>query len=103
MIPRHEPDPTTPRLSPFDTLPLSTSTSSFSSPPHPSPPPLFCSCALPPCAPAEVLALREQGRDLSKEPVMMQDFEQAIKKINPSVSQEDIQKQEQWLREFGST
>ena len=34
---------------------------------------------------------------------MMQDFEQAIKKINPSVSQEDIQKQEQWLREFGST
>jgi katanin p60 ATPase-containing subunit A1 len=35
-------------------------------------------------------------------PTTMEDFEQAIKKINRSVSQADIKRYEEWMKEFGS-
>ncbi|GFR41454.1 hypothetical protein Agub_g2142 [Astrephomene gubernaculifera] len=53
--------------------------------------------------PAEILALREAGKDSFKEPVTKEDFQQAIRKINPSVSKEDIKRHEEWLGVFGST
>ncbi|GLI68711.1 hypothetical protein VaNZ11_013194 [Volvox africanus] len=53
--------------------------------------------------PAEIKALREAGKDSFKEPVTSEDFQQAIRKINPSVSKEDIKRHEEWLGVFGST
>ncbi|EFJ44801.1 katanin catalytic subunit, 60 kDa [Volvox carteri f. nagariensis] len=53
--------------------------------------------------PAEIKALREAGKDSFKEPVTSEDFQQAIRKINPSVSKEDIKRHEEWLNVFGST
>uniref|UniRef100_A0A1J3HPN2 Katanin p60 ATPase-containing subunit A1 n=1 Tax=Noccaea caerulescens TaxID=107243 RepID=A0A1J3HPN2_NOCCA len=40
--------------------------------------------------------------DISNDPVAMCDFEEAIKKVQPSVSSSDIEKHEKWLSEFGS-
>lgn len=49
----------------------------------------------------------EQIRSLSKDelelPVSPADFEEAIRKINRSVSAEDLKKYEKWMQEFGST
>jgi katanin p60 ATPase-containing subunit A1 len=48
----------------------------------------------------------EQIRSLSKDelelPVSPEDFEEAIRKVNKSVSQEDLMKYEKWMSEFGS-
>ncbi|KAH0938775.1 hypothetical protein HID58_006236 [Brassica napus] len=40
--------------------------------------------------------------DISNDPVAMCDFEEAIKKVQPSVSSSDIEKHEKWFSEFGS-
>ncbi|CAN1761641.1 Katanin p60 ATPase-containing subunit A1 [Linum perenne] len=40
--------------------------------------------------------------EISNDPVAMCDFEEAIKKVQPSVSQADIEKHEKWFNEFGS-
>ncbi|KAG9150978.1 hypothetical protein Leryth_003091 [Lithospermum erythrorhizon] len=40
--------------------------------------------------------------DISKDPVAMCDFLEAISKVQPSVSTTDIEKHEKWLSEFGS-
>ena len=49
----------------------------------------------------------EQIRSLSKEeldlPVTFNDFEEAMRKINKSISPEDLKKYEKWMAEFGST
>lgn len=49
----------------------------------------------------------EQIRSLSKDqldlPVSAEDFYEAIRKINKSVSAEDLKKYEKWMTEFGST
>ncbi|KAH7986626.1 hypothetical protein HPB52_024834 [Rhipicephalus sanguineus] len=49
----------------------------------------------------------EEIRNLTKEelelPVSRDDFEEAIRKINKSVSREDLEKYEKWMSEFGST
>lgn len=49
----------------------------------------------------------EEIRNLPKEelelPVSAEDFKEAIKKINKSVSKEDLEKYEKWMAEFGST
>jgi len=39
---------------------------------------------------------------MSKEPITLDDFQTAIKRINPSVSPNDIKKHESWRAEFGS-
>jgi len=53
-------------------------------------------------SPAEILAMKQQGQDLTKEPVLMEDFVQAMKRINPSVGPNDIKRHEEWAKEFGS-
>ncbi|GFX25831.1 katanin p60 ATPase-containing subunit A1 [Trichonephila clavipes] len=49
----------------------------------------------------------EEIRNLPKEelelPVSPEDFKEAVKKINKSVSKEDLEKYEKWMAEFGST
>ncbi|XP_010537950.1 PREDICTED: katanin p60 ATPase-containing subunit A1 [Tarenaya hassleriana] len=40
--------------------------------------------------------------EISKDPVAMCDFEEALKKVQPSVSATDIEKHEKWFAEFGS-
>ncbi|KAK7325198.1 hypothetical protein VNO77_29356 [Canavalia gladiata] len=40
--------------------------------------------------------------EISKDPVAMCDFEEALKKVQPSVSQADIERHEKWFAEFGS-
>lgn len=46
--------------------------------------------------------LRDAGKELVKEPITQEDFLQAIGKINPSVSKDDIKRHEQWLGIYGS-
>ncbi|KFM75987.1 hypothetical protein X975_02868, partial [Stegodyphus mimosarum] len=67
------------------------------------------------CRDASMMAMRrkiagltpEEIRSLPKEelelPVSPDDFREAIKKINKSVSKEDLEKYEKWMAEFGST
>lgn len=67
------------------------------------------------CRDASMMSMRrkiaglscEQIKALSKEeldlPVSAQDFEEAIRKVNKSVSAEDLVKYERWMQEFGST
>ncbi|GFY38559.1 katanin p60 ATPase-containing subunit A-like 1 [Trichonephila inaurata madagascariensis] len=67
------------------------------------------------CRDASMMAMRrkiagltpEEIRNLPKEelelPVSPEDFKEAIKKINKSVSKEDLEKYEKWMAEFGST
>lgn len=67
------------------------------------------------CRDASMMAMRrrihgltpEEIRNLAKEelelPVSREDFEEAIHKINKSVSREDLEKYEKWMSEFGST
>lgn len=49
----------------------------------------------------------EEIRGLAKEevdrPITKQDFQEAIQRTSKSVSQEDLEKYEKWMREFGST
>lgn len=49
----------------------------------------------------------DQIKQLAKEeldlPVSRLDFEEAIAKCNKSVSQEDIEKYDKWMQEFGSS
>ncbi|KAK1414276.1 hypothetical protein QVD17_30020 [Tagetes erecta] len=40
--------------------------------------------------------------DISKDPIAMCDFEEAIVKVQPSVSAADIERHEKWFAEFGS-
>lgn len=40
--------------------------------------------------------------DISKDPVAMCDFEEALKKVQRSVSAADIERHEKWFSEFGS-
>ncbi|KAJ0076118.1 hypothetical protein Patl1_34386 [Pistacia atlantica] len=40
--------------------------------------------------------------EISKDPVAMCDFEEALTKVQRSVSQSDIEKHEKWFQEFGS-
>lgn len=40
--------------------------------------------------------------EMSKDPVAMCDFLEAITKVQPSVSAADIEKHEKWFAEFGS-
>lgn len=49
--------------------------------------------------PAEI---REMSKDDMKEPITMEDFIQAINKINPSVAQKDVTRHEEWLKVYGS-
>lgn len=51
---------------------------------------------------AELKAMREAGRDMSQEPVTLEDFQVAMKRINPSVAPADIRKHEEWRKEFGA-
>ena len=48
----------------------------------------------------------EQIRNIPKEelelPTSMADFEESIKKVSKSVSQEDLKKYEEWMKEYGS-
>lgn len=48
----------------------------------------------------------EEIRNIPKEelilPTSMEDLMEAIKKVNKSVSQEDLEKYKQWMEEFGS-
>ncbi|XP_023213591.1 katanin p60 ATPase-containing subunit A-like 1 [Centruroides sculpturatus] len=67
------------------------------------------------CRDASMMAMRrkiagltpEEIRNLAKEelelPVSPADFEEAIRKINKSVSKEDLERYEKWMAEFGST
>ena len=50
--------------------------------------------------PSEIRNLDKEERDL---PVTRQDFVDAIAKCNKSVSQEDLEKYEKWMEEFGSS
>lgn len=52
--------------------------------------------------PDEIREMREKGMAAMKEPITMDDFRQAIRKINPSVSKEDIRRHEEWLAVYGS-
>jgi len=49
--------------------------------------------------PDEIRSLPKEELDL---PVSQRDFDEAIKKCNKSVSQEDLEKYEKWMAEFGS-
>lgn len=50
--------------------------------------------------PDEIRALPKEELDL---PVTQQDFHEAIQKCNKSVSQDDLEKYENWMREFGAS
>lgn len=50
--------------------------------------------------PDEIRAISKEELDL---PVTQQDFHDAIMKCNKSVSQDDLEKYEMWMREFGSS
>ncbi|XP_022648027.1 katanin p60 ATPase-containing subunit A1-like isoform X2 [Varroa destructor] len=66
------------------------------------------------CRDASMMSMRrrisgltpDQIRALSKEelemPVSLNDFEEAIRKVNKSVSKEDLEKYERWMNEYGS-
>lgn len=49
----------------------------------------------------------DQIRQLPKEeldlPVSAEDFDEAVERCNKSVSQEDLEKYEKWMGEFGSS
>lgn len=49
--------------------------------------------------PEEIKQLGKEELDL---PVSHRDFSDALSKCNKSVSQEDLDKYEQWMNEFGS-
>lgn len=67
------------------------------------------------CRDASMMAMRrrirgltpEQIKNLPKEeldlPVNMEDFGLALNKVSKSVSDADIKKYEEWMKEFGST
>lgn len=47
--------------------------------------------------------IKKMSKDeISKDPVAMCDFTEALKKVQPSVSQADIQRHQKWFAEFGS-
>ena len=50
--------------------------------------------------PDEIRAISKEELDL---PVTQQDFHDAVLKCNKSVSQDDLEKYQSWMREFGST
>ena len=49
----------------------------------------------------------EEIRAMSKEevaaPITMEDMNEALKRIQPSVAREDVERHLEWLAEFGST
>lgn len=47
--------------------------------------------------------IKSMSKDtMSIDPVAMCDFEEALSKVQPSVSQADIERHEKWFAEFGS-
>lgn len=47
--------------------------------------------------------IKSMAKDnISNDPVAMCDFEEALRKVQPSVSATDIERHEKWLSEFGS-
>ncbi|KAL9323144.1 hypothetical protein ACSQ67_011197 [Phaseolus vulgaris] len=47
--------------------------------------------------------IKKMSKDeISKDPVAMCDFKEALKKVQPSVSQADIERHQKWFAEFGS-
>lgn len=40
--------------------------------------------------------------DIAKDPITMSDFEEALNKVQRSVSPSDIERHEKWFQEFGS-
>lgn len=40
--------------------------------------------------------------EIAKDPIAMCDFEEAIKRVQPSVAAADIERHEKWFSEFGS-
>jgi len=51
-------------------------------------------------SPEEIRSLPRDELDL---PITKADFDEAISKISKSVSKEDLEKYEKWMKEFGST
>lgn len=47
----------------------------------------------------EMMSMQVEEMD---QPVTQADFEEAISKIQPSVTQSDVEKHERWMAEFGS-
>jgi len=65
------------------------------------------SMKLTPCSPGDPGATEmtwEQvdGDKLLEPPLTLKDFIKAVKNSRPTVSKEDIQKSEEWTRDFGS-
>lgn len=52
--------------------------------------------------PQEIVAMREAGA-LRTPPVLMSDFEEALRRTQPSVAPADLGRYARWMREFGST
>ncbi|OQR76240.1 katanin p60 ATPase-like [Tropilaelaps mercedesae] len=50
-------------------------------------------------SPDEIRALSKEELEM---PVSLNDFEEAIRKVNKSVSKEDLEKYQKWMNEFGS-
>ena len=50
-------------------------------------------------SPEEIRNIPKDELDL---PTSMEDFMEAAKKVNKSVSSEDLKKYEEWMKEFGS-
>jgi len=62
---------------------------------------------LTPCSPGDSGAMEMTWEDvdpdrLMEPPLTMKDFIKAVKNSRPTVSREDIQKSEDWTRDFGS-
>ncbi|MGQ4833208.1 MAG: AAA family ATPase [Candidatus Asgardarchaeia archaeon] len=59
------------------------------------------------CREAAMMPIRELGTSSFSEnvvlrPIKMSDFEEALRKIKPSVSEKEVLKYEQWAKEYGS-
>ena len=47
--------------------------------------------------------IRAMSREEVAAPITMEDMSQALRRISPSVSKEDVERHLEWLHEFGST
>lgn len=62
---------------------------------------------LTPCSPGDAGALemdwtQVESDELLEPPLLLRDFEKAIKSARPTVSKEDLDKNSEWTKEFGS-
>merc|ERR1712096_231615 len=54
-------------------------------------------------SPQEILELKSQGKlDATKLPLVLDDFTSVLTNIHPSVSKDELQRYEDWFKEFGS-